>query len=369
MDPFKTSSYRFDLPPELIAAEPLRERDQSRLLVVNRKSKTLEHRSVSELPEILPEGALVVANNTRVFKARLSGERTGTGGKVEFLMVRQRGPLIWEGLMKSGARVLPGFSFRIPKPDGTFLSAEVVARTESSSGAVFTAKFAEDPVGLDLGEVPLPPYIVERRATLAKEARATQERKTDELDTYNTLFAKETGSVAAPTAGRHVTPELIRRMRERRIGWEEITLHVGIGTFKPVMTEDVRQHDMHEEWTSILPAVSDRIVGAKREGRTLLAIGTTTARTLEARAFLQNGEFILESGACDVNVFIHPGAEYRWKAVDWMLTNFHLPESTLIMMIASRIGDIEFTLHAYREAIRNRYRFYSYGDAMLITDR
>ena len=364
MDPFKTSSYSFVLPSELIAAEPLRERDQARLLVVNRKSKTLEHKLISDLPALLPTGTVVVANNTQVFKARLLGEREGTGGKIEFFLLRREGPRIWEGLMKAGGKINPGFRFRIPSPQGDFILGEVRSRKESSSGATFVAEFSDDPVERDLGEVPLPPYIVQRRETLG-----LQSLNGEELSTYNTLFGSQSGSVAAPTAGRHFTHELIQKLKNHGISWEEITLHVGIGTFKPVMTADIRDHEMHEEWTRIESSVAERIAEAKNQGRKILAVGTTTARTLEARSQMSEGRFTLESGSKPVNIFIHPGAGHPWTAVDWMLTNFHLPESTLLMMVGALMGSLEFTLFAYQEAIRERYRFYSYGDAMLICDR
>jgi len=364
MDPFKTSSYAFDLPPGLIAAEPLLEREQARLLVVNRVSKTLEHRHVADLPAVLPAGTVVVANNTRVFKARLTGEREGTGGKIEFFLLREKSPRVWEGLMKAGAKITPGFSFHIPKPGGGRVAGTVTARNESSAGATFDARFSEDPVELDLGEVPLPPYIQQRRQELSLPLL-----NENELESYNTTFAKESGSVAAPTAGRHFTPALISELRAKGHSWEEITLHVGIGTFKPVQTADVRDHEIHEEWTRVDPSVGERLMQAKNEGRKILAVGTTTARTLEGRARMTGSRFELQCGSGPVNLYIHPGSTHRWKAVDWMLTNFHLPESTLIMMISSLIGDLEFTLHAYREAVREQYRFYSYGDAMLISDR
>ncbi len=359
MDLFDVRNYQFTLPEELIAAEPLAQRDRSRLLVVNRKSRTWEHRIFSDLPEILDPGTVLVANNTRVIRARLLGEREGTGGKVEFFMLRKVDSACWTGLMKTGARVVPGFRFRIPDRHGGWVAGEVIGREESPAGVILTAKFSRDPVEADIGEVPLPPYIVAKRKDWGPE----------ELETYNTVFGTQSGSVAAPTAGRHFTPELIASLRSGRMDWQELTLHVGIGTFKPVSVPDVRDHLMHAEPVQISSEVAASLNASKRAGKTILAVGTTTTRALEGRSVPGSAGFELVSGMSDVNLFIHPGAGYEWKFTDAMITNFHLPGSTLLMMIASRIGDLGFTLRVYEEAVRERYRFYSYGDAMLILDR
>jgi S-adenosylmethionine:tRNA ribosyltransferase-isomerase len=359
MDLFDVRNYQYSLPEELIAAEPLEQRDRSRLLVVNRNSRTWEHRVFNEIPEILDPGTVIVANNTRVIRARLLGEREETGGKVEFFMLRRIEVACWAGLMKTGARVVPGFRFRIPDREGGWVRAEVIRREESPAGVILTARFSRDPVEADIGEVPLPPYIVAKRKDWGPE----------ELDTYNTVFGSETGSVAAPTAGRHFTPDLITRLRSRGLDWQELTLHVGIGTFKPVSVADVRDHVMHAEPVEITPTVADSLNAAKSAGKKILAVGTTTTRALEGRSAPGAGRFEVAHGVSDVNLFIHPGAGYEWKFTDAMITNFHLPGSTLIMMVASFIGDLGFTLRIYEEAVRERYRFYSYGDAMLILDR
>jgi S-adenosylmethionine:tRNA ribosyltransferase-isomerase len=359
MDLFDVRNYQYALPDELIAAEPLQQRDRSRLLVVNRKSRTWEHRIFSDLPEILDPGTVIVANNTRVIRARLLGEREDTGGKVEFFMLRRIESACWEGLMKTGARVVPGFQFKIPDREGGWVRAEVIRREESPAGVILTAKFSRDPVEADIGEVPLPPYIVAKRKEWGPE----------ELETYNTVFGTQAGSVAAPTAGRHFTPELIARLKAGGLDWQELTLHVGIGTFKPVSVADVRDHVMHAEPVEITSKVAETLNASKRAGRTVLAVGTTTTRALEGRSVPGDTGFDLVPGVSDVNLFIHPGSGYAWKFVDAMITNFHLPGSTLIMMIASFIGDLGFTLRVYEEAVRERYRFYSYGDAMLILDR
>ncbi len=364
VDLFRTGTYHFELPASLIADSPLKARDHARLLVVNRIQRTIEHKHIYDLPGILGPRYLLVANNTKVFKARLLGEREGTGGKVEFFLLSKTGPLAWQGMMKTGARVAPGFSFTVPTPSGGKIQAKVISRLEREGGALFEASFNEDPVEANAGEVPLPPYIVQRRESEGKNAVTS-----DELANYNTVFAKESGSVAAPTAGRHFTLELLNQLREQGIHWEEITLHVGIGTFKPVSCSDIRDHSMHGEMSLIPRDVAERLNEAKRSGRKILAVGTTSARTLEGRALLSSDPPWLEPGSKEVNLYIHPGSGHEWKWVDAMLTNFHLPGSTLLMMVAARIGDPEFTLQVYQKAIQERYRFYSYGDAMLILDR
>jgi S-adenosylmethionine:tRNA ribosyltransferase-isomerase len=365
MDPFLTQSYHFDLPEELIAAEPLAVRDESRLLVVHPKSRTWEHCQIRDLPSRIGSDHLIVANNTRVFRARLLGERLGTGGKMEFFMLHRVAERQWEGLMRSGGKILPGYTFRIPKDGGGWLEGRVISRKEDESGALFTAEFSEDPLRVKAGEVPLPPYIVQQRAQ-----RGLSPMRKDELEIYNTAFAKEgeAGSVAAPTAGRHFTPMLIAKLREKGAQWEEITLNVGIGTFKPVGVEKIQEHRMHPEWTEISVDTAERLNIAKRSGKKILAVGTTTARTLEGRSLDGPEGPMLTPGAKEVNLFIHPGTPFQWKWADLLLTNFHLPGSSLIMMVASRIGDLSFTRELYQEAIRERYRFYSYGDAMLIMD-
>ena len=378
-DLFSTRTYSFELPESLIAAEPLARRDASRLLVVHRSSHTIEHRRMTELPQILSSDYEMVVNNTRVFRARLMGERLldggKRGGKVEFFMLKRQGLNCWQGLMKTGARVAPGFEFTVQG-----ISAKVIAREDTPSGALMTAEFSRDPLEAQIGEVPLPPYILAQRlkqasaseagASIRTPARTPARTSGDELEIYNTTYAREAGSVAAPTAGRHFTPELIRELQDKGIGWHEVTLHVGIGTFKPVSVDDVRNHDMHAETAQIPPAVADALNLAKKRGKKILAVGTTTTRTLEGMSHESPDGAVLDSGTQDVNLFIHPAADagrnYRWKYVDAMLTNFHLPESTLLMMVSSFVGDVEWVREIYQEAIRERYRFYSYGDAMLI---
>ncbi len=351
---FQTKDYSFELPDSLIATHPLQKRDDSRLLVVNRAEQRIQHARVSDLPFILPGNTSLVANNTKVIKARLLGERVGTGGKVEFFLLKKITSTRWQGLMKSGAKINPGFEFVVQGIRGT-----VISREDTNAGAIFTADFSSDPIRANIGEVPLPPYIQQKL-----EGPQAADLSSDQvLDDYNTLFAREEGSVAAPTAGRHFTPELIRKLAEGGVDWNEITLHVGLGTFKPVTVTDLREHTMHAE-TAIVPAeLAEKLNSSKRSGRRILSVGTTSTRTLEGFC---DDSGVLHSGSRDLDLFIYPGSAHRWKCVDAMLTNFHLPESTLLMMIASFIGSREWTLEVYQEAIQQRYRFYSYGDAMLI---
>jgi S-adenosylmethionine:tRNA ribosyltransferase-isomerase len=351
---FLTKDYHFELPEDLIATHPLQERDQSRLLVVDRQSRTISHHRIADLPNLLKPHYSLVANNTKVIKARLLGERVGTGGKVEFFLLKKITATRWQGLMKAGAKVTVGFEFLVQGVLG-----RVIARDDTNAGAIFTADFSQDPVRAGIGEVPLPPYIQQKLEINARPDLASDQV----LNDYNTLFATEEGSVAAPTAGRHFTPALIEELAQRGIDWNEITLHVGLGTFKPVTVTDLREHTMHAETAIVPPALADHLNAGKKAGRKILTIGTTSTRTLEGFC---DDSGVLQSGSRDLDLFIYPGSNHRWKMVDALLTNFHLPESTLLMMISSFIGSREWTLEIYQEAIRQRYRFYSYGDAMLI---
>ena len=334
-------------------------------MVIRKKSQTLEHRFVRELPSILPRASVLVANNTRVFRARLLGNRIpssggihgGGSGKVEFFLLKRLGPLLWQGLIKSSAKVLPGFQFQVKT-----IEACVTAREDTVAGTLFTVRLSSDPIELNIGEVPLPPYIVAKRGSGPS---------TDELEIYNTVFAKQTGSVAAPTAGRHFTSELISELKACGMDWEEITLHVGMGTFKPVTVNDIREHQMHPEMSYLGPEIAKRLLLARQKGRPIIAIGTTSARTLEGRGRRdEHGTVQLDPGENEVNLFIHPDSrsecKHDWKWVDGLLTNFHLSESTLLMMVADFLGDLTFLKMVYQCAIEEKYRFYSYGDAMLI---
>jgi S-adenosylmethionine:tRNA ribosyltransferase-isomerase len=304
-----------------------------------------------------------VANNTKVFRARLHGTRVGSNGRVEFFSLKKVAERTWEGLMKSSAKIAPGFQFQVG-PSSDPVLGKVIARNDTSAGAIITAEFSRDPIEAGIGEVPLPPYIVAKRA---HEQSKIETEASDEIKNYNTVYAKHLGSVAAPTAGRHFTTDLISELKAKGMDWEEITLHVGLGTFKPVTSDDVRQHQMHEEWSEVSPEVAERIAHAKREGRRIISVGTTSTRTLEGRATRdKSGSIHLASGPKPIDLFIHPGSAHDWKIVDGILTNFHLPESTLLMMIATFVGDLDFLKSIYQQAIAEKYRFYSYGDAMLI---
>jgi S-adenosylmethionine:tRNA ribosyltransferase-isomerase len=358
MDLNKRSTYSFELPESLIAAYPLEKRSDARLMVIRKNTYSIEHYFVHDLAKILPENAMLVANNTKVFRARLTGTRVGSAGKVEFFLLKKLDHALWQGLIRSSARVTSGFQFAVGNGVIETL-AVVVDRKDTNAGTLFTVKLSDDPVALNLGEVPLPPYITTKRGT--------QVTGIDELETYNTTFAKQEGSVAAPTAGRHFTKELIKELKSKKIDWQEITLHVGMGTFKPVTVDQLSEHLMHAESSFIAEETARSILLAKKENKSIIAIGTTSTRTLEGRAVRNpQGQVELPSGEKDVNLFIHPSSGHEWKLVDGILTNFHLPESTLFMMIATFVGDVDFLKKAYQTAIDEKYRFYSYGDAMLI---
>lgn len=365
---FQKALYRFELPEDRIAQTPLQQRDQSRLLSVRPYPELgVEHLKVHDLVERLSPGTVVVVNNTQVFPARLLGHRKKVlkegraegGGAVEFFLLKSVGPKRWQGLMKAGSKIQVGFEFEVPAPHG-MVGARVIAREDSLSGAVFTAEFEKDPVENRLGTVPLPPYI--KNAIAQSSGQIEPQKVEEELARYNTTFASQVGSVAAPTAGRHFTPQLIQALKVRGVEWVELTLHVGIGTFKPVAVDDVREHRMHAETGSVSPEAAQKIQAAKDQGRTIFAVGTTSVRTLEG--FWNSKTSKLEAGVRDLDLFIYPGSGHRWSVVDEMLTNFHLPESTLLMMICDFYSNREEMIRIYEAAIREQYRFYSYGDAM-----
>ncbi|MGK5085072.1 tRNA preQ1(34) S-adenosylmethionine ribosyltransferase-isomerase QueA [Bdellovibrionota bacterium FG-1] len=352
---FFASSYSFDLPEELIAQQPVTPRDSSRLMVVDRARGTWVHRTFSDLPEYLSASDLCVANNTRVMKARLLGKRLKfeqnqwiTGGNVEFVMLEQVAPLTWEGLFKASARYVPGVRFEIPTPDGRGLRGTLIRGSKESASGTVVAEFDRDPLESGAGEIPLPHYI--RRAAGGADDSS-----------YQTLFAKEPGSAAAPTAGLHFTQDVLSRLNQQGVGWEEVTLNVGLGTFRPVKVDDIREHVMHDERYEILPNTAERVNDAKKTGHRIVAIGTTSVRTLESAADPDTGK--VRSGVGRTAIFIYPG--FQFKVVDRMLTNFHLPQSTLLMLVSAFAGR-ELVLEAYRAAVREKYRFFSYGDAMLI---
>lgn len=353
-------AYDYHLPEELIAQNPLSTRDASRLMVVDRTQGTIEHRYFFELDQILDEQDTLVVNNTKVLRARLLGNRilpTGEqGGAIEFLMLEPRTDLsgdtgfFWEGMMRSAAKQARGFRFAIPVRDGSFLEGELIRGSQDSPEGTVVARFDRDPLALDVGEIPLPPYI-EREAT------------NEDLNTYQTIFAQEARSAAAPTAGLHFTPELIQRIRGKGIGFEELTLHVGLGTFRPVKVSDIREHRMHEEAFTLSADTARVLEATKSEGGRIVAVGTTSVRALESAAVIGANGLELNAGTSRTSIFIYPG--YYFQAVDRLITNFHLPKSSLLMLVSAFAG-YDLIRQAYAEAVKEKYRFFSYGDAMLI---
>jgi S-adenosylmethionine:tRNA ribosyltransferase-isomerase len=348
----KTQEYDYDLPRELIAQQPVPERDTSRLMVLSRQAGTVEHRSFRDLPEYICREDLLVINNTRVFPARLLGTLP-TGGKFEVLLVRKLGEGRWTVLVKPGRRLVPGRRVELAGGELTVSVEDFGARDGERVVSLETVS-GTDPMQVieRLGHVPLPPYI--------KRADTRRDR-----GRYQTVYAKAGGAVAAPTAGLHFTQALMDQVR--RVGgvFEEVTLHVGPGTFRPVETEDIENHCMQEEYYEVEAAALKNILSAGAEGRKILAVGTTAVRTLETVARRVDEEDMPEAGRLsgDTGLFIFPGFEF--KLVNRLLTNFHLPRSTLLMLVAAFTGK-ELIDYAYSEAVRLKYRFYSYGDAMLI---
>ena len=336
----RTEDFTFDLPPELIAQQPAEPRDSARLMVLRFRSRAIEHRTVRDLPGLLRAGDLLVVNDTRVMAARLFGSRPGTGGAVECLLVRPFTDTTWEVLFKPTRQARPGRTFVFQTNQGE-LAATVGWRTDGPVVLEFERPF--DPA--TVGEVPLPPYI--------KSFEGDPER-------YQTVYAREPASAAAPTAGLHFTPELLELLEARGIERTAVTLEVGPGTFRPVVAEDPRDHILHAEHVTVPAAAADRIAAARDEGRRIVAVGTTVVRTLEHVA-RERGAIEPYDGWTSLRIL--PGDDFR--VVDVLLTNFHLPKSTLLMLVCA-LGGQEFVLEAYRQAVREGYRFYSFGDAMLL---
>lgn len=333
------------LPPELIAQQPCSERDRSRLLVVDRLSGTLAHRIFADLPDLLNPGDVLVLNDTRVLPARLLGRRLKTGGKWEGLFLRQRADSLWELLCQTRGRLTEGETVEV---DPGSLHLELRAKTPEGHWLV-SPREPGSPVELlqRYGQVPLPPYI--RKGVADSPDR----------DRYQTVYARQPGAVAAPTAGLHFTPEVFVRLRQRSIGWTFVTLHVGVGTFQPIQVDDFRQHRMHAEWGEVSTATAEAIAACRERGGRLIAVGTTSVRVLETVA--ATGPIRPWSG--ETELYIYP--PYSFKVVDALVTNFHLPRSTLLLLVGAFAG-VELLERAYQAAIAERYRFYSYGDAMLI---
>lgn len=344
MDPRELPAYDYDLPPEAIAQQPVEPRDHSRLLVLDRGTGATEHRHFADLPDLLDHGDLLVLNDTRVIRARLFGRKQPGGGQVELLLVRQLGAGRWEAMLRASGRLRAGL--RIDLPDGS--EAALVRALERPHWEVALPEDDRLECLLEAhGHVPLPPYI--RRPDEA----ADRER-------YQTVYARASGAVAAPTAGLHFTPHLLARLDAAGIARAMVTLHVGPGTFRPLDAEALRTGRLHREWYQLTPEVAARILRVREAGGRVVAVGTTATRVLETCAPTLGR---LEPGSGETDLFIHP--PYRPRIVDALVTNFHLPRSSLLMLVAAFAGR-ERVLAAYAEALRAGYRFYSYGDAMLI---
>lgn len=338
----RTADYDFHLPPELVAQRPADRRDGSRLMVVHRDTGRLEHRRFRDIVDYIPAGDVLVVNTTRVFRARLLGTRD-SGAPAEVLLLKPLGDGTWEAMVSPGGKLKPGRVVHVAPG----FDVEVVEVTERRTRRVRPIADDVDAAIERHGHIPLPPYI--DRADEAPDA-----------ERYQTVYAREAGSVAAPTAGLHFTPELLATLERNGVQRAEVLLHVGAGTFRPVEVDDVAAHVMHEEWYRVTPQAAELVNAARRAGRQVWAVGTTSCRTLES---VGREDGTIAAGSGETRLFLHP--PHRARVVDRLVTNFHLPRSTLIMLVAALAGH-ELTMHAYAEAIREGYRFYSYGDAMLV---
>lgn len=339
----KVSDFDYDLPEELIAQRPVDKRDESRLLVYNRADGSIEHRVFRDIVEYLHKGDCLVLNDTKVIPARLLGKKEDTGGSMEFVLLSRQEDDVWRVLVKPGKRAQIGTRFIFA--DG-LLKAEVLDKTEEGGRLV---RFHYDGVFEEVlekaGIMPLPPYIHE---------------ELKDRDRYQTVYAEHSGSAAAPTAGLHFTPELLKKIEESGVQIAKVTLHVGIGTFRPVKTENLEDHRMHEEVYNVDPKAADIINRTRDSGGRVIAVGTTSLRTIESIA---DDTGHVKSGSGSTGIFIYPG--YKFKITDALITNFHLPKSTLLMLVSALAGREEI-LRVYKEAIEKRYRFFSFGDAMFI---
>ena len=341
----KTSDFYFELPQELIAQDPIENRDCSRLLVLDKQTGEWKHEVFHDILKYLKPGDCLVRNNTKVIPARLYGEREETGGKVEILLLKRKENDVWETLVTPGQKDRPGTKLVF---GNGLLHATVLEVVEEGNRLIqFSYDGIFEEILDQLGQMPLPPYI-------------THELK--DKNRYQTVYAKYEGSAAAPTAGLHFTNELLDRIEKSGVIIANVTLHVGLGTFRPVKVEDVTKHHMHSEYYEILPEEAEKINQAKQNGGRIICVGTTSCRTIES-ASDENG--FVHPGHGNTEIFIYPG--YRFKTLDCLITNFHLPESTLLMLVSALAGK-EHILKAYEEAVKERYRFFSFGDAMFITN-
>ena len=339
----KTSDFNFDLPQELIAQDPLEDRSSSRLMVLNKESGEIAHRIFHDITEYLHPGDCLVINDTKVIPARLIGTKEDTGAHIEILLLKRKENDVWETLVKPGKKMKPGA--RVSFGDG-LLKGEVLEVVEEGNRLIhFEYEGIFEEILDQLGQMPLPPYIT---------------HQLQDKDRYNTVYAVHSGSAAAPTAGLHFTPELLQAIKDKGVNIAHVTLHVGLGTFRPVKVEDVTQHHMHSEFYVVEEDQAKLINDTKAAGGRVIAVGTTSCRTLES-ATGEDG--ILKAGSGWTEIFIYPG--YRFKMIDGLITNFHLPESTLVMLVSALAGK-EHIMAAYEEAVREKYRFFSFGDAMMI---
>lgn len=339
----KTSDFYFDLPQELIAQDPLEDRSSSRLLVLDRKTGEIRHEIFKNIVQYLNPGDCLVVNDTKVIPARLFGNKVGTDAKIEVLLLKRKENNIWETLVKPGKKAKPGT--KISFGEG-LLMGEVIDVVEEGNRLIqFSYEGVFEEILDQLGQMPLPPYI-------------THQLK--DKNRYQTVYAKNDGSAAAPTAGLHFTPELLEEIRKKGIQIAHVTLHVGLGTFRPVKVEDVTEHHMHSEFYVVEEDQAHIINETKKNGGKVISVGTTSCRTLES-ATDENG--VLKAGSGWTEIFIYPG--YQFKMIDHLITNFHLPESTLLMLVSALAGK-ENIMNAYETAVKERYRFFSFGDAMYI---
>ncbi len=343
MQELKKSDFYFDLPQELIAQDPLEDRSSSRLLVLDKETGEMEHRVFHDIVEYLHEGDCLVLNNTKVIPARLMGTKKDTGATIEVLLLKRRENDIWETLVKPGKKAKPGTV--ITFGDGLLTGTVVDVVEEGNRLIQFSYEGIFEEVLDKLGEMPLPPYIT---------------HKLQDKNRYQTVYAKYEGSAAAPTAGLHFTKELLAQVEAKGVKIAYVTLHVGLGTFRPVKEENVLEHHMHSEFYQVTPEAAKLINDTRAAGGRVICVGTTSCRTIESAAD-ENG--VVQAGCGDTEIFIYPG--YRFKVLDNLITNFHLPESTLIMLVSALAGR-EHVLHAYETAVEMKYRFFSFGDAMFI---
>ena len=339
----KKEDFYFELPQELIAQDPLEDRSGSRLLVLDKESGEIEHRTFRDIKEYLEPGDCLVINDTKVIPARLIGSKVGTNAKIEILLLKRKENDIWETLVKPGKKAKPGT--KISFGEGLLIGEVLDVVDEGNRLIQFSYEGIFEEILDQLGQMPLPPYIT---------------HQLEDKNRYQTVYAKHSGSAAAPTAGLHFTPELLEEIKESGVEIAHVTLHVGLGTFRPVKVENIQEHHMHSEFYRIEASEAEKINRAKREGHRVICVGTTSCRTVESAA-KPDGTLSECSGWTEI--FIYP--VYRFKVLDCLLTNFHLPESTLIMLVSALAGR-EHVLHAYEEAVKERYRFFSFGDAMLI---